>query len=107
MGTRTNLFREIVMLRSIQKLLSVGFVILPLTACKGTWTSEECTTRGSEDCNTCVSITENTYQSCDISAGEYDPESTMKENPFANTCSDGGELLTAYKQGWVNRGCSE
>ena len=95
------------MLRVVHNLFSVGIFILPLAACKGTWSSEECTIRGSEDCNSCVSVGENDYATCDISADEYDPESTLKENPHANTCSDGGELLTAYKQGWLNRGCTE
>lgn len=95
------------MLRYVQNLFSVVLFVLPLAACKGEWTAEECTVRGSEDCNLCVSVAENSYQTCDISAGEYDPESTTRDNPNANTCSDGGEMLTAYTLGWVNRGCSE
>ena len=95
------------MLRYVHKLFSVGLVILSIAGCKGTWTAEECTIRGSEDCNLCVSVSENSYQTCDISAAEYDPESTLRDNPHANTCSDGGELLTAYTLGWANRGCAE
>ena len=95
------------MLRYVHNLFLFGLFILALSGCKGTWTLEECTIQGSEDCNFCVSDSGNSYQSCDISAEEYDPESTLQDNPNSNTCSDGGELLTAYKQGWVNRGCSD
>ena len=91
----------------IRRLLGLAVCILSLGACKGTWTLEECTVAGSEDCNTCISFPDASYQTCDFSAESFDPEHSLREEEYTNTCSDGGEFLEAYKQGWTNRGCSQ
>ena len=95
------------MMRYTQRLLGMAIFILSLTACKGTWTLEECTVAGSEDCNSCISVPDSTYLTCDYSSSYFDPEHTLRPDEYTNSCSDGGEFLEAYKQGWTNRGCSE
>ena len=76
-------------------------------------TAEQCQQLGSEDCGTCLQETQDFLCSEEVEQGSspsFDPElSSVNQNGerFSSTdnCSDGGELLLAYRNGYVSRGC--
>ena len=105
--TKNSGFWGDMMMGYVHRFLGMTIVIFSMAACKGTWTLEECTVAGSEDCNSCISLPDNSYQTCTYAANSFDPEHTLRPDEYTNSCSDGGEFLEAYKQGWTNRGCSE
>ena len=78
-----------------------------------TLTTEQCRQLGSEDCGACLSEMQDFLCAEDFDQGSspsFDPERSSMDrngNRFTRTdnCSDGGELLLAYRNGYVTRGC--
>ena len=76
-------------------------------------TAEQCQQLGSEDCGACLQETQDFLCAEDVDQGSspsFDPElSYMNQSgerfASSNNCSDGGDLLLAYRNGYVSRGC--